>query len=310
MKVLECLNWDLKIVEQNLEKIASQGFDCIQITPVQPLKEDHKNNWWLCYQPCGFTIGNQYGSKKDLISLCKVAQYYNIKIILDVICTHVAQGKHLEFHERVDKSLTENPHFWREKRSIQYGWEYDNRYNVTHYCAGGLPGFNLYNWDLQDKIAEFLNECIDCGVSGFRFDSGKSIPLPSDCFYEHQKDARPCDFFPRVLTKLDRHDLENYIEVLNVSKELILAYSKYGKVLTDVEYLDIDPNILVTYVESHDQYYNWRHNVVSPYSDETITDWYDKKTNFYPNTMYFSRPFSNEWQSERVKYANKKKVYR
>lgn len=292
---------------KKLPQIYEQGFTLVQITPVQPLKEDHKKNWWLCYQPCGLQIGNQYGSKEDLISLCKTAELYNIKIIVDVIFTHVAQSKDLEFHERVDKKLIENPYFWREKRNLESDMEYNNRYKVTHYCAGGLPGLNLYNWDLQNRIADFLNECIDCGVSGFRFDSGKSIPLPSDYFAENLKDAWPCDFFPRVLSKLNRNDLENYIEVLNVGPDLIRNYSEFGKVLTDVEFLELDKNTLITYVESHDQYYNWRPGKISTLSDATISEWYYGKNNYYPNTLYYARPFSNEWKSEKVKNANKVK---
>lgn len=310
MRILQCLNWDLLIIENNLSKIKEQGFDIIQITPVQPLKENNKDNWWLCYQPCGFRIGNQYGSKEDLINLCNSAHQYDLKIVVDVICTHMAQEGEMIPHHLVDKELTANPYFWREKRNLQGDWEYNNRYNVTHYCAGGLPYLNLYNWDLQDIVIRFLNECINCGVDGFRFDSGKSIPLPTDYFgcASYAKDDRGCDFFPRVISKLDRNDLINYIEVLNVDPSLIKKYSMYAKVLTDVEYDWLDKNMLITFAESHDQYFNWRPGVISPLQDWVISEMYERKNNYYPNTLYYSRPFSNEWQSEFIKRANHTKV--
>lgn len=306
MRILQCLNWDLKVTTNTIEQIKKQGFDTIQITPVQPLKESSKDNWWLCYQPCAFQIGNQYGSKEDLIALCKKAHEYDIKVIVDVICTHVAQGKEMIPHELVDQELKENPHIWREKKNLQGDWDYNNRYNVTHYCAGNLPGLNLYNWDLQDIIIRFLNECIDCGVDGFRFDSGKSIPLPTDKFEEerHLKDSRPCDFFPRVLSSLKRQDLTNYIEVLNTDPKLIEQYSKFGMVLTDVETEWLDKEKMITFAESHDQYFNWRPQVISPLSDQTVSDWYKRKNNYYPNTLFYARPFSNEWQSENVRIGN------
>lgn len=310
MRILQCLNWDLKEIENNINKIKEQGFDIIQITPVQPLKESNKDNWWLCYQPCGFRIGNQYGSKDDLIKLCSHAHELGLKIVVDVICTHMAQGYHLTPHHLVDKELTSNPYFWREKRNLQGDWEYNNRYNVTHYCAGGLPYLNLYNWDLQDIIIRFLNECISCGVDGFRFDSGKSIPIPTDHFgcVGYAKDNRGCDFFPRVLSSLDKSNLINYIEVLNVDPTLIQKYSEYAKVLTDVEYDWLDRNTLVTFAESHDAYFNWRPGIISPMEDWVITKMYESKSNWYPNTLYYSRPFSNEWQSEKIKTANHSKA--
>ena len=85
MRILQCLNWDLTAIKNNLKKIKEQGFDVIQITPVQPLKESHKNSWWLCYQPCGFSIGNQYGSREDLLDLCNNAHEYGLSIVVDVI---------------------------------------------------------------------------------------------------------------------------------------------------------------------------------------------------------------------------------
>jgi len=301
MRILQCLNWNIKDIEENLDKIAEQGFDTIQINPVQPLKEDNKDNWWLSYQPCGFSIGNQYGSKEDLIKLCEMAGVYNIKIIVDVILTHMAQEKEMIPHPRVDQKLTDNQYFWREKKNLQGDWDYNNRYNVTHYCAGNLPGLNLYNWDLQDMISDFLNELTDCGVAGFRIDSGKSIPLPSD-YFENTKltDARPCDFFPRIISKLKDNPII-YIEVLNVAPDLIKKYTNYGLVLTELEYENVFKDSLVSFAESHDQYYNWRPNIISPLSDEQINNWYETKVRNYPNTLYYARPFSNAWKDEKIK---------
>ena len=70
MRILHLLNWRLKDVLKVLDKVKEQGFQAIQINPLQPLKEDGFDNWWLSYQPCGFSIGNQYGSKDDLKYSC------------------------------------------------------------------------------------------------------------------------------------------------------------------------------------------------------------------------------------------------
>lgn len=302
MRILQCLNWNIKDIKENVETIAEQGFDKIQITPVQPLKEDNKDNWWLSYQPCGFNIGNQYGSKEDLIELCQTASIYGIGIIVDVICTHMAQGDKMQPHSKVDKDLTTNPYIWREKKNLEGDWEYNNRYKVTHYCAGNLPGLNLYNWDLQDLIVKFLNELIDCGVAGFRFDSGKSIPLPTDCFNEKNlPDSRPCDFFPRIISNLKKENIIIYTEVLNVDSELIKDYTNYGLVLTEMEYSNVNQKNIVTFAESHDQYYNWRPNVISPISDDKITEWYQNKVKHFENTLYYVRPFSDAWKDEKIK---------
>ncbi len=309
MRILQCLNWDIKDIEKQLDEIAEQGFDTIQIGPVQPLKEDTKDNWWLQYQPCGFSIGNQYGTKEDLRNLCQRAMIYNIKVVVDVVFTHMAEGKKaMEPHERVDKSLVNNKYIWREKKSLLSPADYDDRYRVTHHCAGNLPGLNMYNWDLQDKVGDFLNELMECGVSGFRVDSGKSIPLPTDEFDDKSlPDSRGCDFFPRIWDKIKDKEPILYIEVLNVSSNLLKDYSKYGFVLTEMAYDDVDQDKIVAFAESHDQYFNWRHNVISPISDGEITRNYAVKVKFYDNTLYYARPFSNEWKSQEIKKCHNRK---
>ncbi len=301
MRILQCLNWDLNAISKHLEEIAEQGFDMIQITPVQPLKEEGKEHWWLCYQPCGFHIGNQYGSKEDLISLCQKASLYGIGIIPDVVFTHMAQGEKMQPHKKVEERLVNNSFVWREKKNLEGVLDYDDRYKVTHYCAGNLPGLNLYNWDLQDMIANFLEELIQCGVAGFRIDSGKSIPLPTDYFSgDHRPYEYPCDFLPRVIEKL-RHRAVVYIEVLNVSPELIEQYANYGLVLTEMNYTHMDSKKFVAFAESHDQYFNWRPNVISPLHEKEITNMYVGKARHYENTLYYARPYSDEWKSMEIK---------
>ena len=107
----------------------------------------------------------------------------------------------------------------------------------------GLPGLRTDNYDLQDKIIDFLNKLIDCGADGFRFDAAKNIALPSE---------NNCNFWIRVLGELKKKDLFNYAEVIFTPKNLIDEYCKYINVLTDS--IGSDKSKLVTFVESHDSY--------------------------------------------------------
>ena len=194
MRVLHLFNWRLEDVEKELGKISEQGFDAVQINPIQPLKEDGLRQWWMSYQPIGFSIGNYFGTKEDLIRLCSEAEKYGIKIIADVVCNHMAAKNDdaLHPHEKVDPKLRNRKDFWKETRNVE-NWK--DRYQVTHYCMG-LPGLNVAEHDLQDIIIDFLNELIDCGVSGFRFDAAKSIVLPEEGY----------DFWPRVIYCLKKYE--------------------------------------------------------------------------------------------------------
>lgn len=293
MRTLQLLNWDIKDINKYLDEIRYQGFDSIQINPIQPLKYETKDYWWMSYQPIGFRIGNIYGSKEDLNNLCNNANNKDIKIIADVICNHMAgcDDGSIYPHPNVDKELTNNKYFWKSFDNVT---DWNNRYEVTHKSMG-LPGLDLSNYDLQNIIINFLNELIDCGVMGFRFDASKSIALPNE----------GCDFFPRVIYLLKKYGLYIYGEVLFDDK-MISEYAKYIKVLTTSNYYD--KNSIVKFEESHDSYYSlkWSRN----WSSNEISNRYHNLCDNYPNTIYFARPYDDEWKSNTVRNANKiKKKY-
>lgn len=301
MRILHFLNVPIGEIEKEIPCIADQGFDAIQISSVQPFKNEHNEfvDWFMVFQPFAFKIGNRYGSKDELISLCKTANLYHIRIIVDVICNHVANKSDKEPfipHSDVDSTLTNNPYFWKEKKPVE-NWE--DRMQVTNYCMG-LPGLNASNYDLQDLIIQFLQELISCGVGGFRFDAAKSIALPTDHFAYYPE----CHFWPRVISEgLKDYDLYNYGEVIFASNELIKEYAKYMNVLTTWYVKDIPETI--TYVESHDSFLNnddmgWTRNL----SDEEILKRYLELTKEWNNTIFFHRPNTNMWKSSIVKHAN------
>ncbi|MDD2434755.1 MAG: alpha-amylase family glycosyl hydrolase [Bacilli bacterium] len=289
MRILHLLNWKLNDIINELEQINNQGFNAVQINPIQPLKEDNYSNWWLSYQPCGFRIGNQYGSKEDLIRLCECANNYNIRIIADVICNHMAgsNDNQIKPHDQVDEILKNNPQFWKEPKNID---DWDNRYQVINYCIGNLPGLQLQNHDLQNIIINFLNELIDCGVSGFRFDAAKSIALPQE----------NCDFWTRVIYHLKKYDIFLYGEVIFADQELLYNYSRYINITTNSDYND--KSLKVAYIENHDSYFEFKYTMHK--SPDDINNEYRYLTEEYVHTLYYARPYSDAWKNDIVKKAN------
>lgn len=288
MRILHLFNWKLKDIEANLENISKQGFNAIQINPIQPLKEDGYISWWMSYQPCGFEIGNQYGSKEDLIRLCSLARKYNIIIIADVVLNHTASKNDGSLcpHEKVNDVLKNNLAFWKELKNIA-NWK--DRDEVIHKCIG-LPGLNVYNHDLQDIMINFLNELIDCGIGGFRFDAAKNIALPDE----------NCDFWPRVLSSLKKSDLFLYGEVIFENKDLIDRYCHYFNVLSDNCGSDI--NSIVSFVESHDSFYEFGYTKC--FSSSEIASKYYILTNYFKHTLFYARPYDNTWCYDVIKEAN------
>ena len=281
-RVIHMYNWKTKDTKNKVQEIANQGFTAIQIPTVQPFKNSYKDKWYWQYQPLSFEIGNEFGSKEELISLCNKAHEYGLKIIVDVILTHMAGDDYGNIipHPNVDRKLVESD-IWKSFDRI-YNW--NDRYEVIT-KSHGMPTIQLAKPKAQEFALDFINRLRQCGVDGLRLDSGKSIALPEE----------GNDF----LTKLPK-DMFIYAEVIFESKELIDKYCQYVNVLTSS--YGSDRNRMVTFIDSHDLQYEFK--VTSRYTDDVIKREYNILCSNFPNTLFYVRPFNNCWESEEVKKAN------
>ncbi len=294
MRIVHLLSWKLNDVKNNLDLIKHQNFDAVQINPLQPLKEESTEHWWMSYQPISFDIGNVYGSKEDLKNLCQEAQYRDIKIFADVICNHMA-GKNdgsLIPHEKVDPELRDDERYWKRPQQI-LNW--NDRRQVIHYCMG-LPGLNVCFHKLQNKIIDFLNNYTALGVSGFRFDAAKNIALPRE----------GCDFWPRVISWLDKKDAFLYGEVIFEKEAILKEYKQYIHVLTNEGH--VNPHEAIKFHESHDSYQCFKYT--SNESSAEVANHYYHLNQQWPNTMFYARPYDDTWKSDKVREANYQKVKR
>ena len=281
-RVIHMYNWETKEIINRVQRIANQGFTAIQIPTVQPFKNSYKDKWYWQYQPLSFDIGNEFGSKEELINLCNKAHEYGLKIIVDVILTHMAGDDYGNIipHPNVDKKLVESD-IWKSFDRI-YNW--NDRYEVIT-KSHGMPTIQLAKPKAQEFALDFINRLRQCDIDGLRLDSGKSIALPEE----------GNDF----LTKLPK-DMFIYAEVIFESKELIDKYCQYVNVLTSS--YGSDRNRMVTFIDSHDLQHEFK--VTSHYTDDVIKREYDILCSNFPNTLFYVRPFDNCWESEEVKRAN------
>ena len=279
MKIVHLLNWDLKSIEKILPYIKNQGFNAIQINPMQPFKEEKEFFWWSSYQPLDFKIGNRFGNKEDLKSLCNKANALGIDIIVDVVANHTANksgDNELTPHPDVAKELLNNPTFWKDKIRLKDG---ENRYEAVNYLIG-LPGLDLKNLKLMKIILDYLKELKDCGVKGFRFDAAKHIGLPRDGVI----------FFKKVKEYVEKECLFAYGEFLSGNLDWQEEFAKYIRVLTPYQSKLEDLRDEVTFIESHDSYLNdWSDSTRIIKSNELI-NLHGLLNDNYINTLYYVRP--------------------
>ena len=340
---LHCWNWSFAEIEANMATIAAQGYTAIQTSPIQPLKEttDTKavgTNWWVYYQPIDFVIstadGNALGTKEDLESMIAVAHQYGIKVIVDVVSNHLANETGNNLSPEIPEYLR-GEDFWHDITKNTNDW--NNRFEVTQYCMSGLPDLNTGNTELQQIVLDFLKECVDAGVDGFRFDAAKSIETPDD-------DANiASNFWPTVVGGAETYAKDTYGKDLYIYGELLdntggvalAAYTKYMAITDNSWGNSLRGNIasgnaamaagynkaaaasvLVLWAESHDTYATEDANQNSAGVSEAdiIKTWALVAARADAMGLYFARPESNEqllgvasvtgWANEEVKEIN------
>ncbi len=291
--ILHCWCWSFKTIEENLPRIAEAGFTAVQTSPANECLEGEdggldmmgNGKWYYQYQPVDWKIGNyQLGTREDFRRMCEAAESYGIKVIVDVVPNHTTpdvDAVSADFIAAVggfDKLY--------HKNGFNTLGNYSNRYQCTTAKMGGLPDVNTENPLFQSYFMAYINDCIECGADGFRYDTAKHIGLPDD---PRDDDSQENNFWPlftgRVslateggavsLKKSD--ELFIYGEVLqgNNAREadyaeyIAVTASAYGKSLRQMlasDQLtaksvsawrnDAGGEKLVTWVESHDTYAN------------------------------------------------------
>ena len=297
--ILHCFDWKYNDIKAELPNIAKAGFTSVQTSPAQ--KGDGSVWYWL-YQPQTFSIQpNALGNKDELEALCKEADKYGIKIIVDVVANHT---------RGIGDDGLGGDCFHNDGGDIDY--KNPNRYDITHKRIG-MPDLNSESTTVQNKVKWYIQELKSVGVDGIRWDAAKHIGLPSE----------NCNFWPAVTGE----GLYNYGEILNGpmnckgnNDALMAEYTKYISV-TDDEYGDdllkaikngnipgaignysergVSKDKLVYWAESHDTYSNnGEYGKQTAYVDENAID----KTYALvagqgkATSLYFSRPFEKDKQ--------------
>lgn len=346
-QILQLWDWSFNNIRYNMKKIADQGFTAIQTSPIQTIKESTLNrpnngNWWVYYQPSNFNIEtsyqNAFGTKTEFQAMVEEAHKYGVKVIVDAVLNHMANKNGNDLSDTIPSDLRNDSSCWYSITTNTTNW--NDRYDVTHYCLDGLPDLNTSNTKVQNYAIGFLKECIDCGVDGFRFDNAKGIETPDD------RSGVASNFWPNVLNATTSYaqSTQNktpyyYGEILDGTGGVsISAYTKYMSVTENKTSNDIRNNVnsgnasgaatsyfnkgcdgkyLVMWNESHDTYADGTSSGVGTAAMNKT--WALVGSRSSACAMYMARPSSNTqaigtgslsaWTYNEVKAVNEFKNY-
>jgi alpha-amylase len=287
---LHAFNWTYGQILANLENIQNAGFKNVLTMPVQQPKSGG-SAWWAFYQPLGFSIGDSspLGTKEELEELCAEAEKRGICILADIVVNHLAttddEGKEPDGTPTVSPAVADyEPEIYRNRNEDVDGIGVTFHHNRTasgsgaetqYYAYGNLPDLDTSNPYVQQRVLALLEECIDAGVDGFRFDAAKHIETSSDPdypsdFWENtvlrakeyykQKTGRNLYVYGEILNAPAGRGLSNYTDIMRITDDGYASQfrnafaSKDPSKILNASLKTDDPSDLIAWVESHDEY--------------------------------------------------------
>ncbi len=327
--ILHAWSWNFPEMARSMKEIKDAGFTMIQTSPVQQCYSPEgsgkkifdenvtEGNWYYYYQPTDWKIGNSIlGSRDQMKAMMDSAAKYDIKVIVDVLPNHTAfdiDAVSDDFYKAVggrDKMFHSN--------GLESVKDYNDRLQCTLWGSGGLPDVNTENPDFQKYYMQFVNELLEMGVRGFRYDTAKHIGVHSDPV-DAASGVKENDFWDvatgrkavkGVRLAVPYDSLFIYGEVLqdkNVPEKEYADYfgqtaSGYGWILREVlekrcaNNVDLKsfhheaaPEFLTTWVESHDTYAN-AHESAHLTDAQIRLGWVFLTARQNGTPLFFSRP--------------------
>lgn len=276
--IFQALDWRLKDIKNNLEEIKKAGFNTVQTSPLQGIKENN-DQFWIYYQPTNYKIGNPLGSREELKELCVAAKEIGIDIIVDVVFHHVANYMHNDISNKVDPEIRNIKDLWYDTsftdiRDYNSGWE------CTHLSLGGLPALNLSSKELRKLQFNYLIDLRECGVNGARFDALKHLACENG-YFEEMKKTVGSEFINN-----------SYGECIDCSHETLKFYQQFIKCGTNIG-VSKDETNLVLWVYSHDD----ENTFGKKMNDDIInSEFRFLRDNYKADILYYARKFNDAWK--------------
>lgn len=289
---LHAFCWTFKQIKENLPGIADAGFKNILTMPVQQPKSGGAQ-WWSFYQPLSFSfaVNSTIGTKQEFIELCEEADNYNIGIIVDLVCNHMANidddTKDEQGYPIVNPLVEEYEPILYQNRNSEVnagkGITFHHNKNAAgsgaetqFYQYGNLPDLNTANPYVQERCLSLMKECIDAGADGFRFDTAKHIESPDDPNfasnfwpntlgvakeYYHTKTGKELFAYGEILGSPMGRSVDCYTPYMNITDDgyvgaltPVVTYKNVERIVNASFGKACDSSNLIGWAESHDTY--------------------------------------------------------
>ncbi len=115
--------------------------------------------------------------------MCAEAHKYGIHVIVDVVANHLGNdGTAKTITSSAPAEIRNNSAYWHTNWNVPMDSNptREGKINYSMTSDGSLPDLNTEYAPLQQRVLDFLKECISSGADGFRFDAAKHIGTAAD----------------------------------------------------------------------------------------------------------------------------------
>jgi alpha-amylase len=174
--------WNFNSISQECEYLGDAGIDWVLVSP--PQEHIQGEQWWVGYQAVSYQLESQLGTQSEFEAMVKTCGENGVEIYVDAVINHMTGSS-----EGVGTA-----------GSTYAKYEYGDLYTRTdfHACDQTLDGqiadwanlsqvqecelLNLADLRSEDesvraKIVGYLQSLVDLGVTGFRIDAAKHMPV-------------------------------------------------------------------------------------------------------------------------------------
>ncbi|WP_220348900.1 alpha-amylase family glycosyl hydrolase [Alkalilimnicola ehrlichii] len=168
--------WSWSDIAEECENfLGPKGFSGVQISP--PSEHIALDNWWARYQPVSYQLVSRSGDRAafaDMVQRCNAA---GVEIYADLVINHTAAYG--------DGGVGTAGTSWSRKHHPMYGPQdyhdpcviqnYGDAHEVRYCQLLTLPDLRTGSDYVQQTIADYINDMVGLGVSGFRIDAAKHM---------------------------------------------------------------------------------------------------------------------------------------
>ncbi|GAB3247921.1 alpha-amylase family protein [Kineosporia babensis] len=184
-------NW-ASVAQECTTVLGPNGYGGVQVAPPQDsIKVNWDNHpWWEVYQPAGYDLNSRMGSEAQFRSMVQTCRDAGVKVYVDAVINHMSGS---DFTAEGATSYSGNkyssmtyPGLYTKDDFHQAAdcptasgnvEDYDN-VKQAHFCQlGKLEDLKTESTYVRGAITKYLNKLTSYGVSGFRVDAAKHIPL-------------------------------------------------------------------------------------------------------------------------------------